>query len=172
MSGEKIIKKNWYAFYTKPRHEFKAATQLESIGMEYYLPTITRLKQWSDRKKKVTEPIMRSYIFIKCDERGRHNALQQKQIVSTVSFGGVPAIIPDWQIENLRKLLEYNPKVFISNVLEAGTRVKIMDGPFSGVEGIVCYHQKERTLAVTIETLHRSIMVILPPESVIKKVDS
>jgi len=172
MSEVEIIKKNWYALYTKPRHEFKAGLQLESISIEYYLPTVTRMKQWSDRKKKVTEPIMRGYIFVRCDERGRLESLEQNSIVRTVSFHGVPAIVPDWQIENLRRLLEGNPEVFITDLIKVGTKVKIIEGPFNGVEGIVTYHQKERILAVTIETLHRSILVTLPPESVIKKVDS
>ena len=48
--------KYWFALYTKPRSEFKAEQQLTAVGVENYLPTITRLKQWSDRKKKVTTP--------------------------------------------------------------------------------------------------------------------
>jgi len=44
--------KNWYAMYTKPRSEFKAAQQLNVNKIIYYLPTVTIVRQWSDRKKK------------------------------------------------------------------------------------------------------------------------
>ncbi|OGU63083.1 MAG: hypothetical protein A2V66_09360 [Ignavibacteria bacterium RBG_13_36_8] len=163
---------NWYALYTRPRHEFKAAQQLANIKLEYYLPTTTKLKQWSDRKKKVTEPIFRGYIFIHCDERGRLDALQQNSIVKTISFHGKPAIVPEWQIENLKKLLEGNPDIIVSDQIKEGAKIKVVSGPFKDVEGIVTYIKNERMLAITIDTLHRSILVTLPAESVVKKVDS
>jgi len=56
------IDKFWFALYTKPRNEFKAEQQLIAAGITNYLPTVTLLKQWSDRKKKVTEPLLRGYI--------------------------------------------------------------------------------------------------------------
>ncbi len=163
--------KNWIALYTKPRHEFKAALQLDRVGVEYYLPTIIRLKQWSDRKKKVEEPIFRGYIFVKCNEKERLLALEQTAVVKTIFFDGKPAIVPEWQIESLRKMLEGNPEVTISDQLKVGSRVKIITGPFSGVEGVVYQSDKaERMLAITIELLKRSVIVRLSPESVVKKV--
>lgn len=170
MTSEMNIQKNWYVLYTKPRHEFKAALQLDEIKYHHYLPTVTKLKKWSDRKKKVTEPIFRSYIFLFGTEKERLNALQLPSIVRTVCFRGNPAIVPEWQINNLKKMLEGNPEVFVSDQITTGTHVRVVSGPFEGVEGIVTYVQNQRSLAVSIETLHRSILVILPAESVTKKV--
>ena len=97
--------KHWFALYTKPRHEFKAQVQIESENITCYLPTITKLKQWSDRKKKVTEPLFRGYIFIESSERERLVAVELNSIVKTIFFDGKPSIIPDNQINNLRNLL-------------------------------------------------------------------
>jgi transcription antitermination factor NusG len=66
--------KYWFVLYTKPRHEFKAEEQIKSLNIEVYLPTTTVVKQWSDRKKKVTEPLFKSYIFIYADEKERLNS--------------------------------------------------------------------------------------------------
>ena len=172
MTTNTDFRQNWYVLYTKPRHEFKAASQLEEYNLQNYLPTVTTLKQWSDRKKKVTEPIFRSYIFFRGTEKERLDALQLPSIVSTVCFRGEPAIVPEWQIDNLKKMLEGNPQIFVCEQITTGTRVKVVSGPFEGVEGIVTYVQNQRNLAVSIETLHRSILVTLPAESVTKKVDS
>ncbi|MFC2133885.1 UpxY family transcription antiterminator [Bacteroidota bacterium] len=172
MTSEKNIQNNWYVLYTKPRHEFKAALQLDENNFHHYLPTVTTLKQWSDRKKKVTEPIFRSYIFFRGTEKERLNALQLPSIVSTVCFRGNPAVVPEWQIYNLKKMLEGNPEIFVTEQITTGTHVKVVSGPFEGVEGIVTYVQNQRNLAVSIETLHRSILVTLPAESVTKKVES
>lgn len=61
-------KKNWFALYTKPKHEFKAEIKLNAEGIETYLPKISKIKQWSDRKKKIIEPVLRGYIFIYANE--------------------------------------------------------------------------------------------------------
>ena len=48
---------HWYALYVKSRSEKKVLSQLEDMGLEAFLPLVTRIKQWSDRKKKVEEPL-------------------------------------------------------------------------------------------------------------------
>ena len=166
------MNKNWYALYTKPRAEFQAEKQITSIGVETYLPTITTLRQWSDRKKKVTAPLLPGYIFINADEKERLNSLEQYSVVRTIMFEGKPAVIPDWQIDNLRKLLSKNPEVFILDRLTAGTRVKITSGPFADIEGVVMQEaNNEMNLVISIDMLNRSVVVKLPAGSVVKKID-
>jgi len=161
--------KFWYALYTKPRHEFKGALQLESINVKHYLPTITRIRQWHDRKKKITEPLFRGYIFVYCNEKERLMALEQKAIIKTISFMGVPAKIPDWQVENVKKMLDENEDLKITKIIKIGTPIKIINGPFAGIEGLVYKSENnEKMLAVSIDLLRRSVVVKLPTESVIE----
>ncbi len=161
------ITKHWFALYTKPRQEFKAAIQLDSLLIDNYLPTLTVKKQWSDRKKKVTEPLFRGYIFIYTTEKERALATSQSTIVKTISFNGKPSVIPEWQINNLKKLLSESPEVFVTNKIEVGTTVKIVDGPFKDVIGVVTGAQEEKWFAVSVDLLRCSVMVKLPKESVI-----
>jgi transcription antitermination factor NusG len=162
----------WFALYTKPKHEFKAGIYLSGIELEYYLPTTTTIRKWSDRKKKITEPLFKGYIFVHCNEKERYEALQHDSIISTVGFSGKPAKIPDWQIDNLKKMLDEKREVFVGNMLSEGTKVKIVDGPFSGVEGIVMQSdEKGKIFGITIDLLRRSVLVRLPKESIIKEID-
>lgn len=164
-------KKNWYALYTKPRHEFKAEEQLTKAGIITYLPSIVKLKQWSDRKKKVTEPVLRGYIFIFASEIDRLEALEQTSVVRCIFEHGRPAVIPEWQIDNLRKMLEYKTDYFVQEGLVSGARVEIKEGPFAGVIGVVKSAREGKTLAVSIDLLNRSIIAYLPKESVVKVID-
>ena len=91
-----ISNKHWYALYTKPKQEFKAAREFSAIEIEHYLPTITRLKQWSDRRKKVTEPLFNGYIFVFGNEKDRLIALEQAAVVRSVTFNGIPAYVQNW----------------------------------------------------------------------------
>ncbi len=162
------INKCWFAFYTKPRHEFKVAEKLTGISIEHYLPVVTRIKQWSDRKKKVTEPLIRGYIFALVNSKERLLTLQQDSIINCVCFNGKPASIPEWQIENLKRMLRNESDFLISDVVKAGSKIKVLEGPFAGVEGIVKYTSEGRTISITIDLLKRSITAVLPKESVIQ----
>ena len=56
---EEMSEKAWFALYTKSRSEFKAAEQLEAIGVRHYLPVVAKWNKWSDRKKKVADQTRR-----------------------------------------------------------------------------------------------------------------
>lgn len=162
-----IAVKHWHALYTKPRQEFKAAIQLESVSIEYFLPTLTVTKKWSDRKKKITEPLFCGYIFVYVNEKERVLAVSQKAIVKTIFFEGRPAVIPDWQIDNIKKMLSDSPEVFVSNKIETGAKVKIVEGPFKDVIGVVISKQEDKWLSVSVELLRCSVVVRLTEESVL-----
>lgn len=162
--------KHWFALYTRPRHEFKAQIQFESENIAYYLPTVTRLKQWSDRKKKVTEPLFKGYIFIEATEKERLRAVEFNSIVKTIFFDGKPSIIPDYQINNLKNLLSNTNKVAVYHEIIKGDTIKITEGPFEGVEGVVYNVGKnDAMLAVNIDLLRRSVVVKISVSDVRKK---
>lgn len=164
-----IENRNWYALYTKPKHEFKAELELNRLEIENYLPQIIKIKQWSDRKKKINQPLFSGYIFVKATEKERYQALELPSVIRTVSFNGRPSVIPGFEIINLKKMLEGNPEVNVVDELKAGTLVKVVEGPFSGVEGIVYETpNNQRILAIVINLLKRSVTVLLPTESVVK----
>ncbi len=161
----KGAEKCWFALYTKPRSEFKAAQQLTEIEVEFYLPTITKVKQWSDRKKKVTEPVLRGYILIHATEDERINALEQFSIVRCVTEKSKPAVVPEWQIENFKKMLSSGSDFYIVDGLVPGVKVRIKDGPFEGIIGTYQESENEKSIAVSIELLNRTVVTHLPKES-------
>jgi len=163
-------KKYWFALYTKPRGEFKANEQLIAEGIESYLPVVTRLKQWSDRKKKVTEPLLRSYIFIYGDEQDRLISVEQRAIVRCIFDAGKPAKIPEWQIDNLKKMLEKESHVIVHNGIVPGAKVMIKNGPFDGIIGTIVKGEAGKSISVTIDLLNRSVIARLPDNSSVELV--
>jgi transcriptional antiterminator RfaH len=161
----------WFALIVKSRCEFKAEEELNALGVTTYLPSTTLVKKWSDRKKEVIIPIIRGYIFIYANEKERLYSLEQKSIVKCLFDLGRPAIIPDWQIENLKKVLEYKTEITVENGLALGDSVKIIEGPFCDVVGVLQSSAKGRTLSISIDLIHRSIIVNLPSDSVVKILD-
>lgn len=128
----------WTAFYTKPRNEKKVAERLKKKGFEVYCPTRTVLKQWSDRKKKIKEPVFTSYVFGRINEITRVEITMDPGIVSSVFWLGKPAVIKDSEIEKIKLFLEeYSCSEIDSHNLSSGDNIEVESGPFSGKRGVV-----------------------------------
>ena len=79
------MEKKWFVVYTRPQQELKVASQLSAIGITNYCPTITLVKQYSDRKKKVTKPLLSSYVMVELEENERQKVFACNGIVKDLS---------------------------------------------------------------------------------------
>lgn len=164
-------KKVWYAAYTKPRNEKKVYTRLMENGIETFLPLQKRLKQWSDRKKMVEEPLFRSYIFVHIDSKDYYNILNTNGIVRYVTFGGKAAPIPERQIEQVKQLLVQDVEIeTLDESLEVGTTVEVKFGGLMGVVGELVEHTGKKKVVIKIDHISHSLLVTLPTDYVIKKI--
>lgn len=164
----KNTKKKWFALHTKPRQEFKAEVGLISLDIEYYLPTVTVLKQWSDRKKKITEPLLKSYIFIKADEKERLKAVELNPVIRCLFYNGKPAAIPEFEMENLRNFISEKYEFKVVNSIVKGSKVRITEGPFAGVTGTVIDDPEGKYLAVSIGLLNRSVIAHITDSTMVE----
>ena len=101
----------WYAVYTKSRCEKKTHTALLQQGIESYCPTTIVKKQWSDRVKKVEQPIFTSYIFVEITQAQQTIVRQTFGVVNFVYWLGKPAVIKPTEIEAIKKFLEKHENV-------------------------------------------------------------
>ena len=161
----------WYALYTRSRQEKKVYQELINQNIEAYLPLETKIKQWSDRKKKVEEPMIRSYVFVKSSEKEYYDILNIIGAVRYICFEGKAAPIPEWQIDAMRKLLEYNlPHNFSDEHFFKGEQIRIAEGPLKGFEGEVVNNSKgKQKVIIRISNIGYS-MVIESPLVFVKKV--
>lgn len=152
--------RHWYAIYTAPKAEKKISTRLLQQGIDHYLPTQKILKQWSDRKKWVEEPLFRSYLFVHIDESLYYQVLNTHGVVKFVSFGGKAATIPSFQIETIRRLLMESTNIEITQEeLEVGTPIEVIAGPLMGTLGELISIRGEQRVAVKIHTLDTSVLI-------------
>ena len=79
--NKELSLKNWFALYTMPRAEKKVFDRINEEGIEAYLPLMTSIRIWSDRKKKVTSPLISSYVFVNIDEKGLNNLLKIQDVL-------------------------------------------------------------------------------------------
>jgi len=166
------LNKKWFVLYTKPRSEFKALEQLKEIEIETYLPTITITRQWKDRKKKVEEALFKSYIFIYGEDADRSKAVTRDAIVKSIFFNDKPAVVPQKEIDSLKKVLASQERIEVFTGIVRGAYVKIGSGPFEGVEGIVeSISKDESTLSISIHMLNRTVVTAIPASTKVKRIN-
>ena len=131
------MEKKWFVVYTKPQQELKVVSQLSAMGIKNYCPTITLIKQYSDRKKKVTKPLLSSYVMVELEEKERQKVFSCPGIVRYLYYLGKPAVVPISEINQMQDYLNgvYNDIKVTS--LSVGDFHIINEGPFSGISGEV-----------------------------------
>ena len=113
---------------------------LEARGIVYYCPLNKVIKQWSDRKKVVLEPLFKSYVFLKVEEEKKWDILKFEGILRYVKWLGKPAKIRETEIENIRKFLkEFETVEVVDERLEINARVKVRQGALMNYQGILMY---------------------------------
>lgn len=142
----------WYVLYTKPRNEKKVSERLKQLGLTVYCPLVTVVKQWSDRKKKVQEPLLASYVFVRLDENEREKVFQVSGVVRYLYWLGKPAIVRDEEIVTLQSWLLKEPQKFQVEQLQPGSRITLNKGLFNGADALVQDYRGNK-LRLVLESL-------------------
>ena len=134
----KIVEKKWYAVYTRPRWEKKVASLLLENGVEHYCPINKVVKQWSDRKKVVFEPLFKGYLFVKLEEDKKWEVKKIPGILNFVYWLGKPATIRDEEIDVIRKFLnEFDDVQVEQKGFVVNSEVRVRQGVLMNYEGII-----------------------------------
>ena len=130
--------KKWYAVYTKPRWEKKVADLLTRKQLVNYCPLNKVLKQWSDRRKMVHEPLFPGYVFVQLDPSELSKARATEGVLNFVYWVGRVAVIRDEEINSIRGFLSEHKQVKLEKVpLHVEDEVRIESGPLRMLEGTV-----------------------------------
>lgn len=155
--------KRWFVVYTRSRAEKKVLKEMKYFGIEAYVPLQKVVRQWKDRRKTVEEPLIRCYVFVRLNPAKRDLVFQSMHAVNYITFNGRPAIIPDSQIESLKRLVEAEVPVEATlQQFRPGEKVKIFYGPMSGITGEFISVGSERRFLLRIENLGYSLVAKIP----------
>ena len=159
VAGEKI----WYALYTKSRNEKKAHSALVSSGIESFLPLIKNLKQWSDRKKWVEEPLFRSYLFVNITASEYYKVLGTYGVVRYITFEGKAVSVPPQQILAIKQYINAEEIIHKADTnFDVGDKVEIFRGSLKGLYGNLVKIQGKQKVRIEIESIGNSITLTIP----------
>jgi transcription antitermination factor NusG len=143
----------WFAIHTRPRSEKKVASLLIERGIENYCPLNKVIRQWSDRKKVVWEPVFKGYVFVKLDEETKWEVRKIPGVLNFVFWLGKPARIREDEIITIKKFLDEFENVEVEKKnFTAESKVRFKQGLLMNYEGIVIEVLGSRAI-VKIESL-------------------
>ncbi|MGH9502210.1 MAG: UpxY family transcription antiterminator [Terriglobales bacterium] len=150
----------WFAVQTRARSEKAIAERLQEQGLTTFLPLVTEVRRWSDRKKKVELPLFSCYVFVKMmagnyDERMRVH--RTSGVFGIVSMRGEATPIPDEQIDALRAVIAGQIPWSEHPFLKVGQKVRIRGGALNGVEGVLLSRDGDRSLIISVDAIQRSL---------------
>jgi len=156
---EAYVEERWYAAYTCANHEKRVAKQLEERAVEHFLPLYGSVRRWKDRKVKLELPLFPGYVFVRLALRDRLRVLQTPGVARLVGFGGLPAALPDQEMEAMRNGLERQLRLEPHPYLTIGRRVRLKSGPLMGLEGFLVRRKGLLRLVLSLDLIQRSVAV-------------
>jgi transcription antitermination factor NusG len=155
------VEEHWYAVYTRARHEKVVAASLQQKDVTTFLPLVSRVHRWSDRKKTVQVSLFPSYTFVRVVPTAEAyvRVMETAGVVGFVGTRrrGIP--IPDKQIEDIQTVLTQNIPCAIYPFLRVGQRVRIRSGCLDGIEGQLVAFKGDRSLVISVESISQSLAI-------------
>jgi transcription antitermination factor NusG len=159
----------WYVIHTRSRHEAKVEERLRQLGLEIFLPRVTALSRHRDRRVYLQVPLFSGYLFIHSDLAPPvyQEIIKLPGVVRILGVRGRHQPVPRETVASLRVMVSSDRPYYPWPYLERGRRVRIMEGPLIGTEGIILERRaKKRRLVVAVELFQRAVAVELEDEAV------
>ena len=146
----------WFALYTRSRHEKKVAEVLQDKQIDIFLPLRNVISRWKDRRKEIQTPLFNGYVFVHTDLQNRLDVLKTPGVVRFVTDGHNPVPIPEDQIEAIQALVQSGIKFDPYPYLKKGMHITVKRGPLRGVEGILVAKRKKHLLVLSVDLIQQS----------------
>jgi transcription antitermination factor NusG len=149
----------WWAIYTRHQHEKVVADMLSAKGLDVFLPLYHSIRRWKDRQKLLSLPLFPCYVFVRGGLRRRLHIVNTPGVHMILSHGERAALIPEQEIEAIRRTVEGRFRIEPHPFLQCGDRVRVTRGALEGLEGILVRKKNQFRLVLSVEMLAKSVAV-------------
>jgi transcriptional antiterminator NusG len=142
----------WHVLHVNSNREKQIAQHLLVRAVEYYLPLYAERVKWSDRTVITERPLFSGYVFVRLSPENR---------LSVISTPGVLRILGDEErnmvssaeLDKIRAGLAGGLLLRPHSGVAVGTPVRVRDGAFGGVEGVVIEFRRQSRVIITLSAL-------------------
>jgi transcription antitermination factor NusG len=149
----------WWVLYTRHQHEKVVADVLTAKGFEVMLPLYESIRRWKDRSKTITLPLFPCYVFVRGGLNRRLQVVTTPGVHTILFHGERVAIVPETEIDAIRKAVEGPFRVEPHPFLRCGERVRVTRGSLEGVEGVLVRKKNLYRLVLSVDMMAQSVAV-------------
>lgn len=145
----------WRVLHTRPRQEKAVAQMLHAAGVRHYLPTIRQVRRYGHRTRITHRPMFPSYLFLHGTRESAWFATSTHRVARVITVADQGYLINELEQIRLAQvgLAHLDPYPY----LKEGRRVRVLSGPFKGVEGLVDIRNRQDRLILKVDALGRAV---------------
>lgn len=165
-NAEGVPERKWFIAIVKQNTEERCCKQIGLLGHEAYVASQQETRIYANRHRRtVSRVVIPGVVFVRATEEERIQILKTCPLVPAFltnkagrlnEYGRRPmAVVPDSQMETLRFMLYHAdaPVCFTSDRIRQGDRIRVVRGPFAGLEGHAADDASRTELVVNIDFL-------------------
>jgi transcriptional antiterminator RfaH len=152
-----VAGRRWLAIYTKARQEKSLARELWKYHIPFYLPLVRKASVSRGRKRTSLMPLFGGYVFLFGSEEERVRSLATNRISRVLTVEDPDQLVFD--LRQLRQLIAANAPLTVESRMGPGQQVRVRQGAFAGLEGIVLKRHGQTRLLVSINFLQQGASV-------------
>lgn len=166
----------WFPMRVTYNRELRIKQQLDQIGIDSFIPMRYELVETTDGRKRKLVPAVHNLIFIHSTQetitdlkmtRREFEPLRYIIITSIENQKSEILRVPDRQMENFMRVasVQDDSVMFLDYqdfIGKEGRRVRINEGYFAGVEGVIKRIKKNRHVVVQIEGVTAVAITFVP----------
>jgi transcription antitermination factor NusG len=165
----------WFALEVRFHHEKVVAKLLEAKGFQAFSPTYSCDEEPAGKVREAEKFLFPGYVFGRFNLRFRLPILTTPGIHRVVGYGRVPASIAAEEISAILDVVRSKVPAEPYAFLETGRRVRIVQGPLAGVEGLLLETRSSCRVVLSVSLIQRSIRIevdraVLRPVDVPEKI--
>jgi transcription antitermination factor NusG len=149
----------WLVLRTKSRQENIVESCLEQKQIKTFLPRHNVVRRWKDRRTVLQVPLFPGYVFVQPRVDQYENMRCIRGSCGLVFAGSKPAEMPEKDLEAVKILVRSGVALTVNPKLIPGQRIKVISGPFIGVQGELIRVKSQERLVINAHLLGSSVSV-------------
>jgi transcription antitermination factor NusG len=159
----------WFAIWTRARHERVVFDELTRKEIGAFLPTVTRWSRWKDRRKQIAWPLFPGYCFAQFAVADRLRVLTCLGVSGIVSFNGAPAPVLEAELDSVRRVLASAMPCDPCPLIHEGARVEIVHGPLRGTLGRLLRKGNRTRVVVAVDVIGQGVSVEVDAADIVER---
>jgi transcription antitermination factor NusG len=144
----------WHVLHVISNHEKRVAQHLVVRSVEHYLPLYTERVKWTDRSVVTERPLFSGYVFARFLPQNRLSIISTPGVLRLLGEEA-GSMVSCEELDKIREGLASGLLLRPHPCVSVGTRVRVRDGVFAGVDGVVTELRRQCKVVITLAAVRQ-----------------